>query len=76
MQLLCLAPVVAPSSTGWQACPAFKDTSIPTVHPRVSTEQALLMGSPSLLFSCPVPSHVLPHLCAHTVSIPKKGLEW
>lgn len=37
-QLLCLSPVVAPSSTGWQACPAFKATSVPTGHLEASLE--------------------------------------
>lgn len=37
-QLLCLSSVVAPSSTGWQACPVFKATSVPTGHLEESLE--------------------------------------
>lgn len=52
-QLLCLAAVVASSSTGWQACLAFKDTSVPTVSLQW---EALLVWAPPLLFSCSPPA--------------------
>ena len=61
-RLLGPAAVVAPSSTGWQACPAFVDTSVP----RVSLQWRRLCWRDT---APPLPvlmhSPVLPHLCAH-----------
>lgn len=62
---------MAPSSTGWQACPAFKDTSVPTVHPRAKCRRAV-----SLLCSCPslTPKPSPPPLCSW-VLIPSQFLK-
>lgn len=78
-QLLCLSPVVAPSSTGWQACPAFKDTSVPTGHLEASLESLWwkehFPSSSHAFLHSPSPPQVSTSVLtwdAHTLSPPKK----
>lgn len=72
--LLGPAAVVAPGGTGWQACSAFKATSVPTVSPpwRKLCRRGPALSLPTLI-RCPA----LPRLCAHRggsgFSLPEKG---